>query len=81
MIADQITRRTVLPTPSALSPETRDVIETFRVIAEIKKGCSPEAIRQYIVSGAASVDDVTAVLWLARLGGVEVAGAAAETLE
>jgi phosphoenolpyruvate carboxylase len=61
-------------TPSALSPETRDVIETFRVIAEIKKGCSPEAIRQYIVSGASSVEDVTAVLWLARLGGVEVAG-------
>ncbi len=61
-------------TPSALSPETRDVIETFRVISELKKGCSPEAIRQYVVSGAASVDDVTAVLWLARLGGVEVAG-------
>jgi len=61
-------------TPSALSPETRDVIETFRVIAEIKKGCSPEAIRQYIVSGASSVEDVTAVIWLARLGGVEVAG-------
>ena len=60
--------------PAALGPETRDVIETFRVIAEIKKGCSPEAIRQYIVSGASSVDDVTAVLWLARLGGVEVAG-------
>jgi len=65
-------------TPSALSPETRDVIETFRVIAEIKKGCSPEAIRQYIVSGASSVDDVTAVLWLARLGGVEVAGRGGE---
>ena len=65
-------------TPAALSPETRDVIETFRVIAEIRKGCSPEAIRQYIVSGAASVEDVTAVLWLARLGGVEVAGRGGE---
>jgi phosphoenolpyruvate carboxylase len=61
-------------TPEALSPETRDVIETFRAIAEIKAGCSPEAIRQYIVSGASSVEDVTAVVWLARLGGVEVAG-------
>ena len=46
--------------PAALSPETRDVIETFRVIAEIKAGCSPEAIRQYIVSGASSVEDVIA---------------------
>jgi len=50
------------------------VIETFRVIAEIKAGCTPEAIRHYIVSGASSVEDVTAVVWLARLGGVEVAG-------
>ncbi|HEX4064627.1 MAG TPA: phosphoenolpyruvate carboxylase [Acidobacteriaceae bacterium] len=61
-------------TPEALSSETQDVIETFRAIAEIKAGCSPEAIRQYIVSGASSVEDVTAVVWLARLGGVEVAG-------
>ncbi len=64
--------------PAALSPETRDVLETFRVIAEIKSGCSPEAIRHYIVSGASSVDDITAVVWLARLGGVEVAGQTAE---
>ncbi len=64
--------------PEALSPETRDVIETFRAIGEIKRGCSPEAIRHYIVSGASSVDDVTAVVWLARLGGVEVAGSGDE---
>lgn len=60
--------------PGPLSAETRDVLETFRVIAEIKAGCSPEAIRQYIVSGASCVEDVLAVVWLARLGGVEVAG-------
>ena len=61
-------------TPGALSAETRDVLETFRAIAEIKTGCSPEAIRHYIVSGATGVEDITAVVWLARLGGVEVAG-------
>jgi phosphoenolpyruvate carboxylase len=61
-------------TPGPLSAETRDVLETFRVIAEIKTGCSPEAIRHYIVSGATGVEDITAVAWLARLGGVEVAG-------
>jgi phosphoenolpyruvate carboxylase len=60
--------------PGALSAETRDVLETFRAIAEIKTGCSPEAIRHYVVSGATSVEDITAVVWLARLGGVEVAG-------
>ena len=60
--------------PGPLSAETRDVLETFRAIAEIKAGCSPEAIRQYIVSGVSCVEDVLAVVWLARLGGVEVAG-------
>ena len=60
--------------PGALSPESRDVIETFRAIAEVKAGCSPETIPQYVISGASCVEDVLAVIWLARLGGVEVAG-------
>ena len=60
--------------PGPLSAETRDVIETLRAVAEIKSGCSPEAIRQYVISGASCVEDVMAVVWLARLGGVEVAG-------
>ena len=59
--------------PGSLSAETRDVIETFRAVAEVKAGCSPETIRQYVISGAASAEDVLAVVWLARLGGVEVA--------
>jgi phosphoenolpyruvate carboxylase len=58
--------------PPALSPQTADVLETFRAIAEIKKGCTPEAIRHYIISGATSVEDILAVVWLARLGGVAV---------
>jgi phosphoenolpyruvate carboxylase len=60
--------------PGALSAESRDVIETMRTIAEVKASCSPETIRQYVISGASTVDDVLAVTWLARLGGVEVAG-------
>ena len=59
--------------PEGLSKEAADVIETFRTIAEVKAGCSPEAIRQYVISGASSVEDVLAVLWLARLGDVTVA--------
>jgi len=61
--------------PSGLSAETCSVLETFRVVAEVKNGCSPEAIRQYVISGASSVDDVLAVVRLARLGGVRVEGA------
>ncbi len=60
--------------PGALSDETANVLETFRVVAEAKEGCSPEGIRHYVISGAASVDDVLAVVRLARLGGVTVEG-------
>ena len=61
--------------PSGLSPETCSVLETFRVVAEIKNGCSPETICQFVISGASGVDDVLAVVRLARLGGVRVEGA------
>ena len=60
--------------PSGMSDETSSVLETFRAVAEIKNGCSPEVIRQYVISGASTVEDVLAVVRLARLGGVSVEG-------
>ena len=66
---------TIAPSlPSGLSDETSSVLETLRVVAEVKNGCSPEAIRHYVISGAASVEDVLAVVRLARLSGVRVEG-------
>ena len=62
--------------PGALSPETSNVLETLRVVARAKTGCSPEGIRHYVISGASSVEDVLAVVRLARLGGVTVEGGA-----
>jgi phosphoenolpyruvate carboxylase len=60
--------------PAEMSAETTSVLETFRVVAEVKESCSPEVIRQYVISGASSVEDVLAVVRLARLGGVTVEG-------
>ena len=60
--------------PGEMSPQTTSVLETFRVVAEMKQGCSPEVVRQYVISGASSVEDVLAVVRLARLGGVTVEG-------
>lgn len=56
----------------ALSPQTAEVLETFRAIAELKRKHPAEAICQYVISGATSAEDVLNVLWLARLGGVRV---------
>src|SRR5271154_7079367 len=63
--------------PPPLTAASADVIETFRTIAELKASCAPEAIRHYVISGAASSDDVLNVIWLARLGGVRVEGSGA----
>jgi phosphoenolpyruvate carboxylase len=60
--------------PPALTEQTAEVLDTFRTIAELKQAYSPESIRQYVISGATSADDVLHVLWLARLGGVTVEG-------
>ncbi len=59
---------------AGLSEETSNVLETFRAVAEAKQGCTPEVIRHYVISGAATVDDVLAVVRLARLAGVKVEG-------
>jgi len=58
--------------PSALTPQTAEVLDTFRTIAELKQTYAPEAIRLYVISGATSAEDVLNVLRLARLGGVKV---------
>jgi phosphoenolpyruvate carboxylase len=64
-----------LALPPALSEQTAEVLDTFRTIAELKQTYAPESIRQYIISGATSAEDVLHVLWLARLGGVRVEAA------
>ena len=58
----------------SLSEETASVLETIRAVAEVKNGSSPETIRQYVISGASTVEDVLTVVRLARLGGVKVEG-------
>src|SRR3984885_878707 len=64
--------------PGPLTAPSADVIDTFRAIAELKASSTPEAIRHYVISGAASAEDVLNVIWLARLGGVRVEGNGAD---
>ncbi|HZD46423.1 MAG TPA: phosphoenolpyruvate carboxylase, partial [Acidobacteriaceae bacterium] len=58
----------------ALHPESEDVLDTLRTIARLQQGPQREAIRQYVISGAASVEDVLRVVGLARIAGVQVEG-------
>ena len=58
--------------PPALSPQTDEVIATFRAITELKRSFPPEAIRLYVISGASCAADSLNVIRLARLAGVQV---------
>jgi phosphoenolpyruvate carboxylase len=59
--------------PAPPSAETGELIETLRAIAILKRSYPPTAIRSYIISGAASVQDSLSLIWLMELCGVRVA--------
>ncbi len=61
---------------TAIGPDVgaiKEVLDTFREIVHLKKDYPPCAIRNYIISGAESEDDVFAVTELAARCGVRVA--------
>ena len=64
------------PRPGAESAAAIELLETFRTIAQVKRTYPAQSIRNYIISGAESENDVLAVLRLAKLADVQVAGSA-----
>jgi phosphoenolpyruvate carboxylase len=62
------------PERSTNSAESRELLDTFRIIAKLKRTYPAQSIRNYIISGAESEGDVLAVIRLAKMAGVEVAG-------
>jgi phosphoenolpyruvate carboxylase len=56
-----------------MSEQTVEVLETFRAIAALKQ-TEPEAITEYVVSGASTAQDALNVLELARMERVRVEG-------
>lgn len=65
--------------PVSPSNETRDLLESLRTIADLKREFPPEAIRTYVISGASKVEDLLTVIWLAQLCGVRIEASADST--
>ena len=59
--------------PPAPSKETVNLLDSLRMVSELKRDYPREAIRTYVISGAQSASDVTALVSLAELTGVQVA--------
>ena len=59
--------------PAGISPPTVDLLETFRSMPKFKKMYPAGAIRNYVISGVESEDDILAVLKLAKITNVPLA--------
>jgi phosphoenolpyruvate carboxylase len=57
-----------------LSPQTVELLETLRTIPQLKKTFGTQVIRNYIISGTESEHDVLALLRLAEVAGLRLAG-------
>lgn len=58
--------RPLIPSHLPFSPATREVVQTFRTIAAVLEQQCPEAIENYIISGASEPAHLLEVLLLAR---------------
>lgn len=54
----------------AYTPETVDVIQTFRTVAAILEQLDPQVIESYVISGTAGASDLLTVLLFAREAGL-----------
>src|SRR5437660_1034029 len=64
------------PNTEPRSEAARELLDTFRTIAELKRTYPSHSIRHYIISGAESEDDVMNVVGLAKAAGVQLAASA-----
>lgn len=59
--------------PPAPSEETVKLLDLLKIVSELKREYPAEAIRSYVISGAELASDVTGLVSLAELSGVQVA--------
>ena len=62
----------VVDASAQISDTTREILDTLRSVGELKKKFPPEAIRQHVISGATSEQDVMDVVRLANVAGAQV---------
>ena len=59
--------------PPEPSKETANLLDSLKMVRDLKRDYPAEAICSYVISGAQSTSDVTALVSLAELSGVQVA--------
>jgi phosphoenolpyruvate carboxylase len=62
--------------PQPPSAETQNLLESLRELKKLKSRFPAESIRSYVISGAQSAADISTLVWLMELSGVQVAATA-----
>jgi phosphoenolpyruvate carboxylase len=62
--------------PEPPSAETLNLLESLRGLKDLKQSFPAESIRSYVISGAKSAADISTLVWLLELSGVQVAATA-----
>ena len=57
--------------PPAPSPETVKLLDSLKIVSELKRDYPSESIRSYVISGTQLASDVAALVSLAELSGVQ----------
>ena len=60
----------LVPAPSK---ETVNLLDTLKMVSDLKREYPPQAIRSYVISGSELTSDITTLVSLAELSGVQVA--------
>ena len=61
-----------LSLPQPPSRESDSLLDSLRMVSELKRTYPPRAVRSYVISATRSAADVLSFIWLAQLSGVRV---------
>ena len=64
--------------PSPPSTETENLLDSLRMVRDVKKRFPPASIRTYVISGSKSEKDILNVVWLSELSGIGVSASGAD---
>ncbi|HEY9501941.1 MAG TPA: phosphoenolpyruvate carboxylase, partial [Pyrinomonadaceae bacterium] len=63
----------------SVSDDSKKLLDSLRMVRDLKQTFPTEAVRSYVISGAKSASDISSLIWLAQLSGVQVEGSQDET--
>lgn len=60
------------------SADTLNLLDTLQMVRELKHTFPTEAIKSYVISGTKSAADISSVVWLGELSGLQIEGSSAD---